>query len=241
MTQLVEPLAWDTDFFGIPIGRADLQGASAETLRAIEVEARALGIACLYGVLDPVDADTAYLVQTFGHRLVEVAITLKRPAMPFSPKPTASTVRRGTLADLPRIEESITKLAPWSRFAADPRFGPKAAERMFYAWVERAARDGKERLLLISEDDDGITGLLSHMPAPIPRIDLMGVTRPGSGAAWALMDGFVETADGVPVESGPCAARNIAILRFLEHCGFTMVRTKYLFHCWLDENVKDAP
>lgn len=236
MTGLVEPLEWDTDFFGFPIGRASLEGATVETLRAIEAEARDLGIMCLYGALDPGEGDAAYLVQTFGHRLVEVAIAFGRPAVPFSPKPTASTVRRGTPADLPRLEESIATLAPWSRFAADPRFGPDSAQRMFHAWVERAAHDGKERMLLISEDDTGVTGLSTHVRTPVPRVDLMGVITQGSGASWALMAGLVEWAGGGPIEAGPCAARNIAPLRFLEHCGFSIVRTQYLFHRWLDED-----
>jgi dTDP-4-amino-4,6-dideoxy-D-galactose acyltransferase len=236
MTRLVEPLAWDTDFFGFPIGRVSLDGATAETLHTIEAEARDLGIVCLYGALDPAEGDTAYLVQTFGHRLVEVAIAFGRPAVPFTPKPTASTVRRGTPADMPQLEESIATLAVWSRFAADPRFGQEAARRMFHAWVERAAHDGDERMLLISEDDTGVTGLATHVRTPVPRVDLMGVITQGSGASWALLAGLVEWADGGPIEAGPCAARNIAPLRFLEHCGFSIVRTQYRFHRWLDED-----
>ncbi len=236
MTGLVERLAWDSEFFGFPIGRVGLDGATPETLREIEVEARDLGIVCLYGSLGPVDGDTATLVQRFGYRLVEVAIAFGRPAVPFTAKPTASTVRRGSLADLPLLAEAIATLAPWSRFTADPRFGPQAAQRLFHAWVERAARDGQEHMLLISEDETGVTGLSTHVWTPVPRVDLMGVLTQGSGAAWALMAGLVEWADGRPVEAGPCAARNIAPLRFLEHCGFGIVRSQYLFHRWLDED-----
>jgi dTDP-4-amino-4,6-dideoxy-D-galactose acyltransferase len=237
MTGLVEPLAWDSEFFGFPIGRVDLDGATPDTLRAVEREARDLGIACVYGSLDPSVGETAYLVQAFGHRLVEVAIAFGRPAVPFTPKPTASIARRGTIADLPRLEESIATLAPWSRFASDPRFGPDAARRMFHAWVERAARDGEEHMLLITEDDTGVTGLATHVWTPIPRVDLMGVITQGSGASWALMAGLVEWANGGPIEAGPCAARNVAPLRFLEHCGFSIVRTRYIFHRWLDESL----
>ena len=50
------------------------------------------------------------------------------------------------------------------------------------------------------------------------------------------MDGLVEWAGGGPIEAGPCAARNLAPLRMLEHCGFSIVRTRYLFHRWLDED-----
>ena len=237
MIGLLEPLPWDSEFFGMPIARVILDGVTAETLQAAEAEARELGIACLYGSVDPISLDTAYLVQTLGFRLVEVAMLLSRPAdLPYTPKPTVSVVRRGGMADLPLLEEPIKRLAPWSRFAADPRFGPEAARRMFHAWVERAARDGEEHMLLISEDDEGINGLSTHVRTPVPCVDLLGVTKPGTGAAQALMAGFFDWGAGFALHAGPAAARNVAVLRYCEGCGFSIARTRYLFHRWLDED-----
>jgi hypothetical protein len=235
MAELIEHLAWDSEFFGVPIGRTDLTGATDHTLRAIDAEARAEGIACLYGSLDPTDGAAGHLVQTFGHRLVEVAITFERPPMPFTPRPSPTRVRRGTLDDLPALEPAIKTLAPWSRFAADPRFGPDAARRMHEAWMARAARDGDERALYIAYDDDGITGVATFVRAPVHRVDTKGVTKLGTGAADALMVALFHWAGGGPTEAGPCAARNVAPLRYLERCGFRVARTRYLFHCWLDE------
>jgi hypothetical protein len=69
----------------------------------------------------------------------------------------------------------------------------------------------------------------------------MGVLGQGSGSSWALMAGLVEWAGGGAIEAGPCAARNIAPLRFLEHCGFSIVASQYKFHRWLDEPAGPAP
>jgi dTDP-4-amino-4,6-dideoxy-D-galactose acyltransferase len=231
----VEQLPWDSEFFGFSIGRVSLEEATAESLREVDEQARALSIECLYGSLDRIETTAAYVAQQCGHRLVEVAMRFGRPAVPFTPRPTESTVRRGTPDDLPRLRDAIATLAPWSRFAADPRFGPDAAERMFGAWVARAAEDGEEHMLLISEADGEVTGLSTNVRTPIPRVDLMGVLGQGSGSSWALMAGLVEWADGAAIEAGPCAARNIAPLRFLEHCGFSIVASQYRFHRWLDE------
>jgi hypothetical protein len=235
MAELIEPLEWDSRFFGVPIARTDLTGATADVVRAIDAEARAEGIVCLYGSLDPTDEAAAYVAQTFGHRLVEVAITFDRPAMPFMPKRSPTKVRRGTLDDLTALEPAIKTLAPWSRFAADPRFGADAARRVHEAWMERAARDTDERALYIAYDDDGITGVATFVRSPVPRVDTTGVTRLGTGVTDALMVALFDWAGGGPTEAGPCAARNIAPLRFLERCGFRVCRTRYLFHRWLDE------
>jgi hypothetical protein len=240
MADLIERLAWDSEFFGVPIARADLTGASADRLRAIDAEAQAEGIACLYGALDPTDETAAHLVQRFGHRLVEVALTFERPATPFTPRPGASNVRRGTPDDVPALEPAIKTLAPWSRYAADPRFGLDAARRMHEAWIGRAARDTEKRALYIAYDDTGITGFATFVRSPVPRVDLEGVTKPGSGAADALQDTLHRWAEGGRVEAGPCAARNIPPLRHLERLGFRMCRARYLFHRWLDEGPQEG-
>lgn len=237
MTGPIEFLPWDSEFFGFNIGRVALEGATPESLRAIDQQARDMGIACLYGTLDTISTDESYLVQEFGHRLVEVALRFGRPAGPLAPRPTKSRVRRGTLEDVPLLEEAIATLGPWSRFGSDPRFGPQAAGRMFRAWVERAAADGHEHMLLIAEDDSGVTGLSTNVRHPIPRVDLMGVTKPGTGASQALMVGLIEWAEHGPTEAGPCAARNIAVLRYVEGCGFSVVASQYIFHHWLDSDI----
>jgi hypothetical protein len=240
MAELIEHLPWDSQFFGVPIARADLTGATADTMRAIDAEARDEGVACLYGALDPTDETAAGLVQAFGHRLVEVALTLERSPGPFTPKPSSSRVRRGSLEDLPALEPTIKTLSPWSRFAADPRFGIDAARRMHVAWIERAAEDTDERALYVAHDNDGVTGVATSVRSPVPRADMISVTEPGTGAADALMVAFLDGAGDGPTEAGPSAARNIAALRYWERCGFRVCRTRYLFHRWLDEDAESA-
>jgi dTDP-4-amino-4,6-dideoxy-D-galactose acyltransferase len=236
MPDYVEHLAWDSDFFGFPIGRVNLDGATPEMLRAIDAEARDRGIRCLYGSLDPTQGHTPYLVQTFGHRLVEIALTFERPPGPFTPKPSSAVVRRGTPDDLTSLDPAVRTLAPWSRFGADPRFGSEAARRMHTAWVERAASAPEhDRMLAIAEDDSGVVGVSTHVRSPVPRVDFMGVTKPGTGASWALMAEFIDWAGAGTIEAGPCAARNIPPLRFLEHCGFAVNAVSYRYHRWLDE------
>ena len=228
-------LPWDSEFFGVAIGQVQLDGATAESLAEVGARARELGIECLYGSLDRIETEAAFLVQEHGYRLVEVALRFGRPAGPLVTRPSPATVRRGTPDDMARLEGPIAVLAPWSRFAADPRFGPEAARRMFGAWVERAAGDGEEHMLLVAEEEGEITGVATNVRHPVPRIDLCGVVKPGSGAAWDLMRGFIEWADNGPTEAGPCAARNIPVLRYVEHCGFSAIATQYKFHRWMDD------
>ena len=231
MSDRIEALDWDSEFFELSIGQVDLNGTDDAVITEIVAEARDRGFDCVYGSHEPTATFTSVQAQDAGFRLVEINQLMKRPPGPFETPPTRSVVRVATQADLDEIGDSLDTLAPWSRFGADPRFGQTAARRMHSAWVARAVTD-EQRMATISEDDDGIDGVGTHVWGEPPRIDLLGVLRPGTGAAWAHIAKLIEWADGGEVHGGPCAARNIAPLRFLEHCGFALTRVTYTHHWW---------
>jgi hypothetical protein len=251
MRQQWQELTWDTAFFGVPIGRIDLDGADALALAHAEDDARAAGLACLYGELDPTHLDRIDQVQRAGYRLMDVALDLEHPtSVLVAPPPTTSTVRVGTRADLPALADQIAVVAPWSRFAVDPRFGCAAARALHEAWVERAANGDAGRLLLVAEDETGIAGMSTLQlpgassaadgPPTTARIDLIASTRNSSGAAQALV-GYAFACFGPgPSDGGPIAARNTISLRFSEQMGYRVARARYLFHRWLDEPVTTA-
>lgn len=235
MTSLLEPMPWDSEFFGLTMARTRLDDATPELLEAIDEEARSLGVDCLVGELDPTTSSAAMLVQTRGHLLVEIGISFDRAALEFVPPPRDGSVRRGNPEDIPRLGPLVDGLVRWSRFAVDPRFGPVAARRMVTAWIERAAYDEDDRfLLLVAEDPRGqLVGLMTAKAEPVPCTDLVSVIEGGSGAAQHMMTTAFEWADADGAyTAGVAAARNLASMRYCELLGFRTVSTRYLFHRW---------
>ena len=239
MERLIDRLAWDSEFFGVPMGRVALDDATPEVLDAIDDEARDLGLSCVVGYLDPHRSDATQAVQAHGHRLVEAGILLARPPGPFEVPPTTATARRGTVDDLAHLGGSIEALVPWSRFSVDPRFGPDATRRLFVAWADRAARATDDDFaLFVAEDGGEVVGFATLQRHPTPLLDVMGVVHKGSGASWALMEQCLRWADADgALEAGPAAVRNLAPLRFCEHCGYHAGGARYIFHRWYDEPV----
>lgn len=235
----LQDLPWDSDFFGFPIAKVDLSDLDREALASIDAEARERGLTCIYGYLSPGSPAATYLPQESGFRLVEVALNLhRRPDQPRGERLTALDIRRGTEDDIPGLDQAIENLAPWSRFAVDPRFGLEAALRMHTAWLERAAQSkDDERRLVVAEDGSGLAGCSIQVRSPDPHLELLGVTRPGTGSSSALMEDFLDWAGDVPIYSGPTAARNVPCLRHLERYGFKIVDVEYRYHRWLDEEV----
>lgn len=242
MTATWQQLDWDTDFFGVPIGRLTVEeGVDADAVRAAEGEAREAGLLCLYLSLDPADYQTTYLVQTLGYRFLEASVNFELRADAVVPGASADClIRAGTVDDLPALDASLVRMAPWSRYAVDPRFGLDAAVRVHRAWIERAARcETGERDLRVAEDGSGIVAFASRNRLPRPMIDTIATTAPGAGAAQALVVDGQRWAAPDPVLGGWIASRNIASTRFVEQCGYRMAEVRYQFHRWLDE--ADAP
>jgi hypothetical protein len=246
LTGEVELLAWDTAFFGFPVGRADLGGADDAALAAIEADAHRLGIACLYATLEaehltsPVA--TGVLAQRRGFRLIEVSLVLECPATlaaapdPGDGPPPTDVVRDGTPADVAALGDCIDRLAHWSRFAADPRFGLAAARRLVEAGVDRAARGAEDRQLLVAEACSGPVGFATITCAGgEPSIELISTVAPDTGVARRLVEEVQARTGRRPMVLGQIAARNTACLRFFERLGCRTVGTRAHLHRWFDE------
>ncbi|MBX3285966.1 MAG: hypothetical protein R2746_08400 [Acidimicrobiales bacterium] len=231
-------LEWDSEFFGLGIGRVELDGLDDAAVAEVEAEARAQGVVCLYGSVEPVDAQLTYRVQELGYRFVENATTFDlRLDEPPIPCPPGVTVRLGTPDDLPALAGMIDGLAPWSRFAVDPRFGLEASRRMQHAWAERGVRPGSdEHQLVLAEDDTGAIAFITRTIHPTPRVDGVGTTARGSGAARYLIEDARAWAAPHALLGGPIASRNVAALRYVSHCNYRVAHVRYLYHRWLDED-----
>jgi dTDP-4-amino-4,6-dideoxy-D-galactose acyltransferase len=235
----VTPLPWDSDFFGVAIGRIELEGVDATAIAEAEDRARAAGLVCLYATVDPVDAVATHTLQTLGYRFVEAAQTFDlQLSEPPIPRPDGVEFRQGTVADVPRVIDIVEAMAPWSRFAVDPRFGIEASVRLQRAWLDRAVDEAEEDHSIVvaeSQEDGGIVAFIGRVRTPTPRVDAVGTTRRGSGAARHLIETARKWAGDQPLLGGPIAARNVNALRYVSHCAYRVCRTDYLYHRWLDE------
>lgn len=231
------PLPWDSEFFGFPIGRVALDGLDAAAIAQVDAEAREQGIVCLFGSHDASEHGTSDRVQSLGYRFVEAATMFSLAQRePEIPRPEGISVRLGTEDDLPALSEVVALLAPWSRFAVDPRFGPEAALRMQSAFVERAARCRTgEFELLLAEDEGGIVAFITRATHPEPVIDTVGTLARGSGAARYLVQATRPWAGDRALLGGPIAARNVHALRYVANCGYRVAWVRYLYHRWLDD------
>jgi hypothetical protein len=155
-----------------------------------------------------------------------------RPGDRFTPEPSTCDVRIGTVDDLAAMREVVESLAPWSRFAVDPRFGLEVATELHVLGVERAAAEGR---LLVAEHDGAIEAFVTRHRAPEPTMHTIATLGSSSGAADAVVAASREWAGDQPLSLAWAAARNIACFRLFARLGFRVAEVRYQYHRWLDD------
>jgi ribosomal protein S18 acetylase RimI-like enzyme len=227
VTPIVTHLGWDSEFFGVAVGRAEVDKHSLS--RAIE-EALEQRVECLY--LFVRDARPSALTHALhcGGRLVDlrVQLDLQTPAPPSLPNGVRHADRREARALLPLARS----LARESRFSADPRFPAHAVSEMYEIWLERCFDDG-----VVVVPAQGLGGFVGARPIEKGiSVDLVYVDAGarGQGLGARLLDGAVATS-GASEARVATQAWNITAQRLYQAAGFRIASIEAIVHLWLDE------
>ena len=175
------------------------------------------------------DVATTGALQDAGFRVVDVNVTLVRPAAEAQPP---ADVDEATEADREAVLDIAANHYDVSRFHRDPAIPDRVASAIKRDWAQ-ALLDGRrgERLLVVRRGERAVGFLGVLAPSPGVRvIDLIAVhsgARRG-GAGRALVEALLASG-GDRVEVGTQVA-NTGSLRFYERLGFTMQDTRYVLH-----------
>lgn len=224
-------LPWDSDFFGARIATADLHQESIDVAVRDAMEQR---VACLYVVAPGNRLPGIIDLAGRGARLVALRHTLTRQANTDSdarrPARGEDGVRLGKRTDARTLRKLAEELAPFSRFAVDPRFDRSRIAAMYRAWADQCLDGG---IVTVTRDGTGFVGItLSPSQAHVALVYVNGASA-GRGLGRALLDSALATADRPAVVATD--AGNVPALRMYENAGFRSASMSAIFHLWLDE------
>lgn len=221
----VETLAWDTEFFGIPIGRARVAGDLGDVID----DAQSQNIQCVY-IETKVE-----LLPIDGLVLVDTRVRLECPPE-LRRSDGADRVRAGDTGDITMLGLALDRLAPWSRFSRDSRFGTVAALRMYRAWLGRAATSANEAFGVLDLDNrpNSFITIATAVPA---EIGLIATGSPGRGFGRSLIRWASQQCDPSVTISVVTQAENAPALALYLEEGFSVVARSHLYHLWLDNHV----
>lgn len=169
-------------------------------------------------------------LEAAGFRVVDVNVTLTRPAASLSGEPACSVVparahQRGALLEMAANDYTV------SRFHLDPRMPAAVASAIKRDWVAAYLDGDRGEELLVAELEDRPIGFLAALASPDGHrvIDLIAVASNArcAGAGRTLVGRLA--AYGAPIDVGTQIS-NVAALRFYERLNFRVRQARYVLH-----------
>jgi ribosomal protein S18 acetylase RimI-like enzyme len=244
-----ELLVWDTEHFGIRLGRIRERRLGTADLRDAIAWADAEHVACLYLLADAAAADTHRLAQGHGFRFVDVRVTLGG-SVPEDRTATARTdfvVRRPHPGDAELLASVATEAHRDSRFYADGRFDGGAVNRLYQRWVSGCFDGTLADHVLVAEADGGPVGYVTariDWHGQHGAIQLVGVApgERGRGIGRALVRSALRdlAEAGIATASVVTQGRNVAAMGLYQACGLRIELVELWFHRWADEQARAA-
>lgn len=252
---VARPLPWDSEYFGVPMGRIDVVLASPEcaaaerhaVVAATCAAARAGGLRHLTARVDVGDLETLAVLEDHGFRTMDALGTyiLRRGKDVAREVRSVGPLRPATPSDADAIL-AITREAYQGyrgRFHLDPHLPRERADRFYEAWASQCLSGAMADVVMVSEDSAGrVIGYLAHRrrePAssigtPIYGGGLGACRRDAPGAYASLIrDSALWAHDQGAVAECQTQLANFPVIRVYESVGFHYARAEYTLHAWL--------
>lgn len=234
------PLPWDSQFFGVGVGRLHAQELSAGELAEQATAAREAGLELLYLVTAPDDERSNTSAHQAGAWLADRKVTFGMLVTAETRELPVSHAVRPTTQLTARLESLALQSGKYSRFRLDPRFEAGVFPRLYGLWLRNSLSHDLAREVLVFETEAGAEALgLLTLGVKQGRADigLLAVDEQARGqrigqqlvqaarqrtAAWGLAELQVVT----QLENAPAC-------RFYRKCGFTEYTVEHIYHLWL--------
>lgn len=229
-------LGWDSEWFGIPIGRAEVPEITDASAAEMDAWARTQGLKCVY-VFTGIAARSA--APPAGFKLMDKRVEYELDPLVLAKEPSdaADTMRpeeQGEVCELAR------QLFNDTRFSRDTRFPPARVKELYAEWVRQDSKGGRPGCLVVRHNGT-VSGFITGRTDPADpargSIGLLGVadSQRGLGLGRNLLDHvcrvFVES--GVKRVTVVTQASNTAACHLYEGGGH-IVASGYWYHRWYD-------
>jgi GNAT superfamily N-acetyltransferase len=231
MTSALTHLRWDSEFFGISVARADIQGGGVE---AAAREADTQGVACLYLFVDSAHPLALSDALQRGGRLVDLRLELDLS----TPLALPTGIRRADPDEVAGLRPLARSLAADSRFSADPRFAADVIREMYDIWLDRCFDEG----FVVVPDGRfrGFVGARVRNDTTLIELVYLDARSRGHGVAARLVSGAVAMA-GASRARVATQAWNVAAQRLYQGVGFRTASLQAIVHLWLSEATSRSP
>jgi len=232
----IEPLAWDSQFFGYPVARIALDQNGGKELaqlfeRLLDEKFR---LTYLFVPLSEKEANESIIQK--GAILVDQKTVFLKPTEKHSGYSNHISELQGVEITEKLIELTL-QAGLFSRFHLDKNFVKQEYERLYIEWITRSVKKELSFKTLLALRDSDIIGITTmddekdHVHIGLVAVD---DKYRGQGVGYDL----IRTADSIAFAMGfkeikvVTQLHNKGACRLYEKCGFHMASTTNVYHFW---------
>lgn len=232
-----EYLSWDSEFFGVRIGRVRATPQSGDDFKAIERWAIANAIDCLYLVLPGDSVEQTIHAENYRFKLVEVRVNYECGSMQHNDPPSSSvTIRAARESDIPTLQTIASYSHRQTRFYADPHFDRERCDELYREWIRRSCTGWADHVVVAALDGRPCGYIALQVDGTTGKISLVGVDRAvhRQGVGTLMVDASLRylASRAVTCVKWPTSARNVASQRLCSKGGFRLESVETWHHWW---------
>ena len=234
----IQPLAWDTEFFGFAVGRLVAAQLARPELEHLLHEARQAGYWVLYWSVAPDDAVSAGSAAAVGAVLADRKIRLRLP-VPAGQGVQLPPGIRPTTEFSPALQRLAPQAGESSRFQVDAQFGPEAYQRLYREWLRRSVAGELAREVLVYQPqlEEPAEGFLT-LAEKNNRVEMVLMAVDAARRGQGMGAAFIEAARCRAAAWGHSAVQLVTqatnpACRLYARQGFEMEHEEHVYHLWL--------
>jgi dTDP-4-amino-4,6-dideoxy-D-galactose acyltransferase len=239
---VIEPLKWDSEFFGRRIGALTGSWQPDEVTRDVAA-ARAGGYVYLISRPPVDDAAAIRTLEAAGFYFTDLGVIWASDVAAYlqrADRAAARAARPATAADVPWLSRTGSTLFPASRYYHDPFYTTDDANRFYAAWLANSVSGQAADAVFIIPDGGFVTAKIARDGAG--EIVLIGVVEGAQmkGTGRALMTAAMEwfAAKGVTLVRVKTQVKNLRAMNFYHRLGFDLHSTDMTMGCILTEGAR---
>jgi dTDP-4-amino-4,6-dideoxy-D-galactose acyltransferase len=242
MQEPCEYLDWDSQFFGLRIGRLFKARLTSGDVPDVLSWCRERSIDCLYFLSDP-EPESLRVAATSEFQLVDTRITLETPLDGYAPEGCRdSRVRPARPDDLTALRAIAGSSHTDSRFYSDNHFPRLKCDELYRVWIEKSCAGWADVVLVAEhrgEPAGYVTCAVTGDRAQIGLIAVAGDAQ-GVGLGRALLEcafSWMRTRAAVTAWV-VTQERNTKAMQFYRAAGFAPSSKQCWYHLWPHETCR---
>ncbi len=240
-TDVCDFLKWDTEFFGLRLGRVKGQVLDNARCQLIDQWAETNEISGLYFLANSDDAQVIRVAEANQYHLTDIRMTFdyRFRSHPVEQAASKLSMRLSRPDDVPLLIDISKDAYIHSRFYHDPHFTTAQCSALYQTWIRRSCVDNYADAVWIAELDGHVVGYVTcdlDQQAKDGSIGLVGIAEQARGQKVgeqlvnrALL-WFAE--QGMATVSVVTQGSNIPAQRLYQKCGFATRSLQLWYHKW---------